>query len=104
MRTDCTFQRTDMHMLAMMTFVERLTFRFGREQWRHGRRVRRQILQILEILENILAGTCLEMNAVFQLVGLARQQCRTEGHIQVSVGRHDEFVDLAFKGAVEGFA
>ena len=44
------------------------------------------------------------MNAVFQLVGLTRQQCRTEGHIQVSVGRHDEFVDLAFKGAVEGFA
>ena len=103
-RTLRAFQRADVHMLAVVALVERLTVRFGREQRRHGGGVRRQILQIFKAFQNIGAGACFEMLAFLKLVGLAGEQRGAERHVQVRVGRHDEFVDFAFERAVERLA
>ena len=45
------FQRADVHMLAVVALVERLTVRFGREQRRHGRGVGRQVLQVFKAFQ-----------------------------------------------------
>lgn len=97
-------QSADVHVLAMMAIVERLAIRFGREQRRHGGGVGRQILQIFKAFQNIGAGACFEMLAFLELVRFAGEQRGAERHVQVRVGRHDEFVDFAFERAVERLA
>ncbi len=101
MRTLRAVEGADVHVFAVVAFVERLAVGLGREQRRHGRRVRRQVLQFVEVLEDVGAGACLEVLALLELVGLSCEQRGAERHVQVGVGRHDEFVDLAFERAVE---
>lgn len=103
-RTLRAFQRADVHMLAVVALVERLTVRFGREQRRHGGGVGRQILQVFKAFQNIGAGACFEMLALLKLVRFAGEQRGAERHVQVRVGRHDEFVDFVFERAVERLA
>ena len=90
----------DVHMLAMMALVEGLAILFRGEQRRHGGRVGRQVLQLLQPGKNGVHRLGLEMVAfvVGVLLGL---QCRAIGHIQVGVGGDDELVHLAVERALE---
>ena len=98
-----TFKGTDVDVFLVVALVEVLAIGLGGKQRRHGRRVGRQVLQLVQTLQDIAARVGLEIMALIVgvYVGL---QCRTVGHVQVGVGRHDEFVDLAFEGALEGGA
>ena len=97
------FEGADVDVFLMVTLVEVLAVGLGGEQRRHSGRVGGQVLQLVQTLEDLIAGVGLEMVAL--IVGIhVGLQCRTVGHIQVGVGRHDELVDLAFKGTLEGGA
>ncbi len=96
------FERADVDVFAMVALVERLALLIGGEQRGHGRRVRRQVLQVVEGGDDVATGARLEMHAVdVDAVRLPSDQRGAVGHIQVGVGRHDELVDLAFKRALE---
>ena len=97
------FEGADVDVFLMVTLVEVLAVGLGGKQRRHGGRVGGQVLQLVQTLQDFVAGVGLEMVAL--IVGIrVGLQCRTVGHIQVGVGRHDELVDLAFKGTLEGGA
>ena len=94
------FKGADVDVFLVVALVEVLAIGLGGKQRRHGRRVGRQVLQLVQTLQDIVARVGLEIIALIVgvYVGL---QCRTVGHVQVGVGRHDEFVDLALKRALE---
>ena len=94
------FEGADVDVFLMVTLVEVLAVGLGGKQRRHGGRVGGQVLQLVQTLQDFVARVGLEIIALIVgvYVGL---QCRTVGHIQVGVGRHDEFVDLALKRALE---
>ena len=102
------FERAHMHVFAMVTGIERLAVRLGGEQWRHGLRIARQVLQSLQIVKNLRAsawfgdrgGACV----VIVVVVVAGDERGTKRDIQMGVARGDELVDLAFERTVEGFA
>ena len=97
------FKGADVDVFLVVALVEVLAIGLGGEQRRHGGRVGGQVLQLVQTLQDFVAGVGLEMVAL--IVGIrVGLQCRTVGHIQVGVGRHDELVDLAFKGTLEGGA
>ena len=97
------FEGADVDVFLVVALVEVLAVGLGGEQRRHGGRVGGQVLQLVQTHEDLIAGVGLEMVAL--IVGIhVGLQCRTVGHIQVGVGRHDELVDLAFKGTLEGGA
>ena len=94
------FKGADVDVFLVVALVEVLAIGLGGEQRRHGGRVGGQVLQLVQTLQDFVAGVGLEMVAL--IVGIrVGLQCRTVGHIQVGVGRHDELVDLALKGALE---
>ena len=97
------FEGADVDVFLMVALVEVLAVGLGGKQRRHGGRVGGQVFQLVQTLQDFVAGVGLEMVAL--IVGIrVGLQCRTVGHIQVGVGRHDELVDLAFKGTLEGGA
>ena len=100
MRTRDVIEVADMHVFAVMTLVERLAVLLGGEQWRHGGRVGRQVLQFLQTGEEIAQRFGLEMVA-FVVGVLLCLQCRAIGHIQVGVGGDDELVHLAVERTLE---
>lgn len=90
------FKGADVDVFLVVALVEVLAIGLGGEQRRHGGRVGGQVLQLVQTLQDFVAGVGLEMVAL--IVGIrVGLQCRTVGHIQVGVGRHDELVDLALK-------
>ncbi|CCY94877.1 unknown [Bifidobacterium longum CAG:69] len=94
------FKGADVDVFLVVALVEVLAIGLGGEQRRHGGRVGRQVLQLVQTLQDIVARVGLEMVAL--IVGIrVGLQCRTVGHVQVGVGRHDELVDLALKRALE---
>ena len=94
------FKGADVDVFLVVALVEVLAIGLGGEQRRHGGRVGGQVLQLVQTLQDFVAGVGLEMVAL--IVGIrVGLQCRTVGHIQVGVGRHDELVDLALKRALE---
>lgn len=97
------FERADVDVLAVMALVERLAVGLRGEQRRHGRRVGRQVLQFVQTRQDVGAGARLEVVALVVGVDVGLQG-RAVRDVQVGVGRHDEFVDLAFQRALEGGA
>ena len=99
------FERADVDVFAMVALVERLALLIGGEQRGHGRRVRRQVLQVVEGGDDVVTGARLEMHAVdVDAIRLPSDQRGAVCDVQVGVGRHDELVDLAGERAVERLA
>ena len=104
MRAGRALQRADVHMFAVVPGVEGLAVRFGREQRGHRRGVDRQVFEFVQTRQDVGAGAGLEVFDGVELLRLPGQQGRAERHVQMGVGRHDEFVDLAFERPMERLA
>ena len=100
-RATGSLERAHMHMLTVMTRIERVTVGRGVEQRRHRGRVRRQVLQILQCIDNVVERPCRVLVGMFDLAGLANGERRTVGDIQVRVGWGDELVHLAIECTAE---
>ena len=104
MRAGRVLQRADVHVLTVVPGVEGLAVRFGREQRGHRRGVDRQVFEFVQTRQDVGAGAGLEVFDGVELLRLPGQQSRAERHVQMGVGRHDEFVDLAFERPMERLA
>ena len=103
-RSRGAFQGPYMHVFTMVAGVERLAIRLGGEQWRHGLRIARQVLEPFKVVENLGAGARFGDGGgagILIVIVVAGDERGTERDIQVGVGRGDELVDFAVEGPLE---